>query len=383
MDRSTDVAFFLPDLSGGGGQRVTLHILRGLAERGFAVDLVVARREGALQEQVADDVAVRNLGTRRYPGIGIWPSVGPLVGYLRRAEPDALVSGLRYTNTMAVAAGRLTDTPVLPTEHTTFDRDGGLKTAVTARLARQLFPRATQVVSVSEGIERTLIEHTPLGSDDVTTIYNPVVTPALFEQATEPLDHPWFDDHEVVLGVGRLEPEKDFESLLRAFERLHTRRPESRLVILGAGSRADALERVAAELDVADIVDFAGFVGNPYNYMREAAVLALTSRREGLPTVLIEALACGTPVVSTDCPHGPSEILAQGAYGLLTPVGDDDALASALEFALRSSTDRERLRARAADFDAESITEEYVQLLQEHTPASPSRAERREAPLGP
>jgi glycosyltransferase involved in cell wall biosynthesis len=228
------------------------------------------------------------------------------------------------------------------------------------------------VVAVSAGIKRTLVEGTPLGDDDVTVIYNPVVTEEVLEMAREPVDREWFDTHDVVLGVGRLEPEKNFGGLLRAFERLHSDRPETRLVVLGEGSRSAALEHLATELEIADVVAFPGFVENPYKFMDAASVVALSSRREGLPTVLIEALACGTPVVSTACPHGPREILEDGKYGLLTPVEDDRALAKALAFALRSPDDRERLRDRASHFEPDAVARSYVDLIDMYGRSYPS-----------
>jgi len=167
----------------------------------------------------------------------------------------------------------------------------------------------------------------------------------------------------VVLGAGRLEPVKGFETLLRAFSRVARARPNSRLVVLGEGGMHDRLHSLADGLGVSDVASFPGYVENPYRFMHRASAFALSSVQEGLPSVLIEALACGCPVVATDCRVGPREILADGAYGRLVPVGDATALADGLLATLDGPVDREALRARAADFRADAVLDEYEALV--------------------
>jgi glycosyltransferase involved in cell wall biosynthesis len=205
----------------------------------------------------------------------------------------------------------------------------------------------------------------------MTTIYNPVVTAELFKMAREVPDHPWFESGAppVVLGVGRLARQKDFPTLLQAFARLRSERPV-RLMILGqANNQRTTVERqaelraLAGKLGVADEVALPGFVHNPYAYMAHAAVFVLSSRFEGLPTVLIEALACGLPVVSTDCPNGPAEILENGKYGALVPVGDAFALAKAISATLDAPPDRGQLRTRALVFTVDQAVEKYEKVL--------------------
>ena len=180
------------------------------------------------------------------------------------------------------------------------------------------------------------------------------------------MDHPWFapGSPPVVLGIGRLTTQKDFPTLLKAFAQVRAVR-KARLMILGEGRDRQALEVLARELGVASDVDLPGFVLNPFPYMVRASLLVLSSAWEGLPGVLIEAMACGCPVVSTDCPSGPSEILDGGAYGPLVPVGDDGALAKAILSVLEMPPDPERLRARAALFSVERATDQYLQVLLE------------------
>jgi glycosyltransferase involved in cell wall biosynthesis len=190
------------------------------------------------------------------------------------------------------------------------------------------YTKADGIVAVSSGVADDLATITGLRRNDIDVIYNPVITPEVAAATDELPDHPWLADGEppVVLGIGRLTPKKDFGTLLRAFAEVRGE-VDARLIILGEGPQRVELERLIHTLDLSCSVAMPGFVDNPYAYLARAAVFALSSRWEGLPTVLIEAMFCGTPVVSTDCPSGPHEILDGGAYGRLVGVGDATALA--------------------------------------------------------
>jgi len=172
----------------------------------------------------------------------------------------------------------------------------------------------------------------------------------------------------VVLGVGRLEPQKSFKTFLRAFGCVHERLPSTRAVIIGRGSKRDELEALAADLGLSDVVSFPGYVDNPYAYMAGADTLMMSSVHEGLPTVLIEAMACGCPVVSTDCPSGPRTILEDGQYGPVVEVGDDAALAAGVLATLRDPLDERTLIERARDFQPSTVLADYETFVQEHGP---------------
>ena len=198
----------------------------------------------------------------------------------------------------------------------------------------------------------------------VHVVYNPVVTEEMERKSREPVDHPWIggDGPPVILAVGRLDAQKDFPTLLAAFARLLTRRP-ARLIVLGEGKKRPHLLSLARRLGVAEHVDFPGFADNPYAFMARASLFVLSSRREGLPTVLIEAMACGCPVVSTDCPYGPREILEDGRHGPLAPVGDAEALAAAMARTLDAPPRPEALRERASFFNVARAINRYEELL--------------------
>jgi glycosyltransferase involved in cell wall biosynthesis len=326
------LAFFLPSLAGGGAERVTMNLAAGFAERGFPVHLVLARAEGPFLAQVPGDVRVFDLNAP-----GLLRSVGPLAAYLRRERPRVLLAALNHANLVAIVAARTPGarTRTVITIHSmitieTLDaRD--VRTRAIPWLFRLLHHWADAIVAVSEGVADDFARAIHIPRERIDVIYNPVITRALLKGAAEQPAHPWFEDatRPVVLGVGRLTLQKNFLALIEAFA-LVRREHDVRLVILGEGPERTAIEAHIRRHGVEDSVALPGFVDNSYAYIARAAVFAVSSDLEGLPTVLIESLALGTPVVSTDCPSGPREILRGGALGSLVPVGDIPALARAI-----------------------------------------------------
>ena len=365
------LALFLPSLHGGGAERVKVNLAQGFAERGLKVDLVLAKAEGPYLSRVSSKVRVVDLRAKR-----VLYSLPALVQYLRRERPAALLSALNHANVVAIWAKKLAcvKTRLVATEHTVLSQStentSSLRGRLMPLLIRLFYPWADAVVAVSRGVAEDLSSMTGLPLNKIKVIYNPVITPELFAKAEEPVDHPWFRPGEppVILGVGRLTAAKDFPTLIRAFALVHKERP-ARLMILGEGEDRPELEALVRELGLEQDVALPGFVENPYKYMKRAAVFVLSSRWEGLPTVLIEALALGTPVVSTDCPSGPREILKGGECGLLVPPGDPKKLAEGI---LRILTDKalacelaEKGRRRATDFTVDKAVEQYLTLIKE------------------
>ncbi len=358
----TKIALFLPSLRGGGAERVMVNLARGFAERGLKVDLVLAKAEGPYISQVPQEVRVVDLGARR-----VLYSLPGLVRYLRQERPCAMLSAMSHANIVAIWARSLADveTHLVVTEHTTLGQSTENATLVRARfmpvLIKRFYPRADAVVAVSRGVADDLAIRSGLPAEKIKVIYNPVVTPELFAKAEEPLDHPWFQPGEppVILGAGRLTPAKDFSTLIRAFALVRKKRP-ARLMILGEGKDRPKLEALVHELGLEGEAALPGFVDNPYNYMKRAAVFVLSSRWEGLPTVLIEALALGTLVVSTNCPSGPAEIL-QGHKEFLVPVGDANALARAILCLLENPS---RLHIDISSYTLSHALELYLRTLE-------------------
>lgn len=360
------IAFYLPSLRGGGAERVVINLAEGMTERGLPVDVVLAAAEGALLDQLPPSARVVDLHAGR-----VLRSLGPLVGYLRRERPRALVSSLTHANVIALAAARLARraTPVIATVHNTMSestprQDSWLR-GLWPALVRTFYPRASRVVAVSQGAADDLARTMGLPRDAIAVVYNPVITPTLLTLARQSPDHPWLTAQEspVILGVGRLTRQKDFPTLLRAFAEVRRTRP-ARLIILGEGEERPALHALAADLAIAGEVALPGFRTNAVAYMAASALFVLSSAWEGLPTVLIEALAAGTRVVSTDCPSGPREILQEGRLGTLVPVGDPTALAAAMTQALDRPADLVPTAA-LAPFTRDAAVDHYLRLIEE------------------
>lgn len=371
MSSANRIALFLPDLVGGGAEAVMLHLASGLLAQGHAVDLVLVRRNGALMSRVPEGVRLIDLEARR-----ALSAVPALAGYLRRERPQVLLSALR-ANLVAIWAKKLSGVPtrLIVTVHNTVSVEASKTRDPRVRLMpaaiRAFYPIADEIVAVSEGSANDLAQATGIARDRIKVIYNPLLNAAFHEKASQPVDHPWFteDQPPVILSVGRLAPQKDFATLLRAFALLRQRRA-ARLVVLGEGPERERLTALARELGIDSDLEMPGFVGNPPAYMRRASAYALSSQWEGLPSVLVEALACGLPVVSTDCPSGPRELLCDGRYGLLTPMSDPAALCDGLCKALDGTAPApspECLR----PFEVATATEEYLRLM---LPDRPRRA---------
>jgi glycosyltransferase involved in cell wall biosynthesis len=332
-DSPPRIALFLRTLGGGGAERVLLNLAQGFVEAGLNVDLVLSAGEGLDLWQIPPKVRVVNLDAPR-----VSASLPALIGYLRRERPAAIIPSLHYANEVALLAKYLSGVPtkVLIPEHNVLSREiafheKGSRKHLIPLAVWLLYPLADAIVAVSKGVAEDLKTLTGLPKDRIHTIYNPVILPDLLERSQEPIDHPWFKPGEppVILGVGRLEAQKDFPTLIRAFARIRQVLP-ARLMIIGWGPDRPKLESLIQELGIEADVDLPGFIGNPVPYMTKASVFALSSAWEGLPTVLIEAMAVGVPVVSTNCESGPDEILNHGQYGVLVPVGDDQILADAI-----------------------------------------------------
>lgn len=371
--RKTSVCLFLPNLDGGGAERAILQLAQGFAERGLKIDLVLAKAEGSYLTKVPADVRVIDLKSK-FPVV--LSKTLALLRYLRRERPMILLSALDIVSA-ATWAQRLTGmstTKVVMCVQTNLshqfrDKPDIFMGKVRSYLVRWFYPWANEIVAASQGVAEDLALLAGLPLKNIRVIYNPVVTPDFFEKAKESIDHPWFAPEEppVILGVGRLVRQKDFPTLIRAFALVRQRRP-ARLMILGDGDKREPtvrpqLEALVRELGLEGDVALPGFVENPYAYMAKAAVFVLSSVYEGFGNVVAEAMAAGTSVVSTDCESGPAEILENGKYGRLAPVGDIYALADAILATLSKPTDPEVLRQRARTFSVDRVVEQYLEVL--------------------
>lgn len=357
------IAVFAPNMAGGGAERAAVKLAEGIADRGFDVDLVLAAAEGPRMDEIPPHVRVIDLKARR-----VATSLPALTRYLRRERPRAIASVLDHANVVVLCArrlGRYRGRVVVIEQNTLSVATANGKSwrdRLMLRLVGRSYPWADHIVGVSAGVMDDLVQVTDLDPDRVRVIFNPIVTPDLLQKAREPVEHPWFaESTPVFVAAGRLRPQKDFPTLLRALALIVTRRP-ARLVVLGEGPERARLEALVGELDLREHVQLLGATDNPYAYMARATAFVLSSRWEGLPTVLVEALSCGVPVIATDCPSGPREILAGGKYGELVPVGDVERLAAAMERALDGELVRPPAESwRPYEFDV--VVDEYLDLL--------------------
>ena len=400
------IGILVPSLQGGGTERVALEIAAGLIRRGHEVDLVLERFVCDYPGEVAAESRIfclagagedhrsdagrdplpaapeplfrgRHPFRVRHPRLSLAPALpwrqlpmlkgvdlarwsAAVAAYVDRERPHALLAMMVPQMAAATMAARAARRRVRIV--------GVLLTAMRSRRwldhARRSCPWVDVVVGISRGVAGVLTELVGVPADRVHTVYNPVVSAGLVRDAHRPAGHPWLDrpGPPVVLAAGRLVGQKDFPTLLAAFAGVLARRP-ARLVVLGEGPLRPTLAARAGELGISGHTDFPGFVQNPYAFMAKAAVFALSSANEGLGNVLIEAMACGCPVVSTACPYGPDEILEEGRWGELVPVGDAKALSEALLRALDRPPPREALRKRASDFGVDQAVIRYEELL--------------------
>lgn len=361
------VSVFLPSLAGGGAERVMSLIANGLAARGVDVTLVLCQAIGAYLVDVDSRVRVVDLGVSSMP-----QALLPLVRHLRNARPTALLAAMSHANvTAALAHCMACSTARLVLSErahlgSVLAAYPGWRMRATTLMMRCSYLRADRIVSVSEGVAADLLQRIPLDAERVVTIYNPVVDDALHARANVEPACAWLSarapsDPPVVLAAGRLVPQKDFATLIEAFALLRGTRT-ARLLILGEGHLRATLTAQIARLGLEGDVALPGFEPNPYSAMRTAQLFVLSSRFEGLPGVLIQAMACGIPVVSTDCPSGPREVLEGGRWGRLVPVGDVTAMAAAMAAALDDPSPP-AVMLRAADFSVASAVERYAREL--------------------
>lgn len=353
----------VPDLSGGGVERLQLDLAPLFMAAGLKVTFLLGTDTGVLRPQIPPGVDVVSLDARRQ-----LMSLIPIARYLRRARPDILVVNTEHPAILSLWARGISRsaTRVVVCQHNALSAQGtrpGWQFRMLPSLARLSFPRADRIVAVSLGVAEDLAVSCGIPRGRIDVIYNGVVGSDFARKKAAHLDHRWFGQGiPVVVAAGRFVDQKDFATLITAFKRVLDTR-EARLLLLGDGPLREDLLALARSLGIAECIDMPGFCANPVPFLNAASVVVLSSRHEGFGMVLAEALACGTPVVSTDCPHGPAEILEHGRYGRLTPVGDSEALAQAILATLGAPLPRDVLQARGNVFSVTTAAEQYLGLF--------------------
>ena len=336
-------------------------------KRGLLVDLLLVTVEGENLKSLSQAVRVVDLGCKRTV-----MAIPSLVRYLRRERPKSMLSALTHANVIAISAKLLAQVPTrivvserntIVAESPTRQSPKGLILGMVTKIA---YRKADKIVAVSKGAARSIASFCRISSKSVDCIYNPFDVQRICQLAQEEPNHPWYNDNgsPVILGVGRLEIQKDFSTLIKAVSTLRNKRP-ARLLIIGEGSLRHKLEAEARIYGLSEKeFQILQFQKNPFKFMGRSDAFVLSSRWEGLPGVLIEAMATGCPVVSTKCPSGPEEILENGKWGMLADVGDHEAISNCLDMLITSpQARRPKVKERASEFSVAESVNRYLDAL--------------------
>ncbi|MCT2347455.1 glycosyltransferase [Niallia taxi] len=358
------IAIFLPSLSGGGAEKMMVNIAKGFSENGIHVDLVLGNAKGPYMSMVPKEVSIVDLKSTR-----LLLSLSKLARYLKNEKPQSLLVTLESSSVIALLAkimSRVSTKLVVRIPNNMSQQMKNAKNAkhkIILRLATILYKKADGIIAISEGVAKDTAKVTGIPIEKIEVIYNPVVTDELIIKSMEQVNHTWFNSEvPTIIGVGRLSKQKDFPILIEAFSKVIQKR-DARLVIIGEGEEQESLNKLVKDLEITKFVDFIGFVDNPYKFMEKSSLFVLSSAWEGFGNVIVEAMACGTPIVSTDCKSGPSEILDNGNFGKLVPVGDSERMASAIIESLESSINPEIIKERAEEFRLDAIKKQYLKML--------------------
>ena len=365
------IAVFVANLYGGGAERMMLNLAKGFAKMGIKTQIVLGIAEGPYLNEIPSSIDVIDLNSNK-----VLYSVNKLRKYLIDQRPDVLISTLSRVNIAAILAKSFSrvNTKLILREANTFSvylgSNKGLWDKMIDYMIKKLYKKGDKIVAVSEGVAKDLKKTLPGLEDKITVIYNPVIDEEVFKKANEPINNEWLNDKviPVIVAVGRISEQKDFSTLLKAFN-LVLQKIDVRLLILGKYNKDDKeylkLINLIDEFDIRDRIKFEGFVDNPFAYLSRASLFVLSSKWEGLPGALIQALACGCPVVSTNCPSGPDEILKYGKFGSLVDVGDVLGLSNKIiETIKRGNSNKDELVERSLEFSVSEATNKYLKIVE-------------------
>jgi len=361
----TRIVIFLPSLSGGGAERVLLQVANEITSRGYEVDLVLSSVTGPYISEVINSINIVDLGASR-----VLFSLFPLWLYIKRSTPKIILSALSHANLVAIISVMFSKFKprVVISERNIITQESinnqGMKGSILRYLMHKFYHRADSAITVSNGVSDSLIQYTKLLNKDIFVVPNPCDIDRISLLSNKPIDDNWFFSSKlpVVIGIGRLTRQKDFHLLIKAFS-IVLKENNARLLILGEGELRSELESLALSLGLNEKNFFMpGFVSNPFNYLKNSNVFVLSSRWEGFPNVLLHALGCGCPIVATDCRSGPVEILENGKWGYLTPVGDVEAMAKSITLSLEGKNKHD-LESRCLFFDIETTVNKYIKVI--------------------
>ncbi len=359
------IAIVTPSFNGGGAERIAVNLANYYAREGHEVHMVVFRSVGPYVKDLSIDLKLHEINSE-----GGFPILKVLT-VLMRVKPNATLSVIRGSNIVVGFAGFFLASRIVFREASTMNSVllmGKLKSAIYRALMRISYSRADLVIANSDDTKSDLIKCGILRSEKCVVIGNPVLPCDFFRKSMEQVDSHLFRDpsFKIVLAVGRLHKLKNHSLLIRAFAYVYSNMPNARLLIVGDGDELSNLVSLVASLNLSDVVEILSFQLNPFPYYRNADVFVLTSDWEGFGNVIVEAMACDTPIIATDCPGGPSMITNNGEFGVLVPTGDIEALSNAILSELRFPKDlqrRHKAKERALQFGVQAIAAQYLSAL--------------------
>lgn len=371
------IAFFLPSLEGGGTEKNAINLFKNIDRQEYDVSFVLAEKKGEFLKLVPKEVKIVDLETKTKAYFKVFLK---LIKYFRKETPDILVSAFPHFNIMCLVAKIITGskTKIIITEHLgIFTLPKTASSRINSFVSRFLlpfcikifYPKSDAIICVSIGVSGDILKIVKK-QINLSVIYNPIDINEIKKLAEEPFDDSWFvvTKTPIIIMTGRLNKQKDYPTALMALKIINEKK-EARLVILGKGKEKNNLKELVSKLGLNDKVLFLGFKDNPFKYIKHSSVFVLSSLSEGFGNVLVEAMACRIPVVSTDCDFGPREIIENNKNGFLVPIKNPIAMAEAVLKILNNSDIKNNLieegEKRAEDFSAEKITKEYENIFKE------------------
>lgn len=364
---NTHIAVYIPSLGSGGGDKMALNLCRGLSKLKYNVDLIVLK-DDVLKNNLINSLELHN--TRLiYFDKNTKKRIRDLVNYLKKEQPEVILSA-KGGDVETIKAKKIAKvaTKVVLRHGTTFSQRDKyrpfFRRIISKIKLRWIFSRADLIIANSKGVANDVIKIGKIPAEKVKVLPNPTIVPEMFKLGEEKIEHEWFlnKDSYIILGAGGFRKSKDFPTLVKAFFLLQ-KEVSARLVILGQGRQKKKIEGLIEYFGIKDKVWLPGHEDNPYKFMAKSDLFVLTSLWEGCPNVLIEALAFGTPVVSTDCPSGPREILQNGIYGKLVPLRDPEKLKEAMKFTLKNPMPKHFLKQAVTSYTLDESCKAYAMAL--------------------
>lgn len=356
----------LATLQGGGIQKSAMRLIAEFLRLDIPVSLMTLDSRGPISKEIPEDCVHIDIGVRRTRQ-GLWK----LIVGLKKHQPEVIISAQTHLNVLLIIARFLAGYPrkLIVVEHITFNEEiiykGKWSERIRPLLIRFFYPFADKVVAVSPASAKSIYQYAKL-KKRVDVVWNGLDLDKIQKNASQPASHPWVSngDFRLILGMGRLSRQKNFSDLLRAFASLEPKE-NYRLLILGEGPEERALLLLASELGIQKYVEFMGFIENPYPFLAQADLFVLPSKWEGFANVVIESLACGTPIVATDCPGGPADILSKQLFAKIVPMDSPREISIAIQEMLTTEIDTSRILAFAKRFTIQNTVQRYLDLIAE------------------